>query len=95
MRIKNLNYCGKEAISIYIRDRTQAVKEKLYSMKEQEKIQSTIQTENYTSTISHEMRTPILSIIFFLTIIMDNLKSSPVNKTKIQQAIKYCELVMS
>ena len=38
MRVKNLNYCGKEAISIYIRDRTQAVKEKLYSMKEQEKI---------------------------------------------------------
>ena len=34
LRLKYGSYCGKQAISIYIRDRSQKVKEKLHRMKE-------------------------------------------------------------
>ena len=36
IRIKNQSYCGKPAIALYIRDRTQKIEEKLLRMKIQE-----------------------------------------------------------
>ena len=35
-------------------------------MQRQEQHMKTRQSESYTATLSHEMRTPILNIIFFL-----------------------------
>ena len=41
------------------------------------------------------MRTPILTIIFFLKLIIDTLASTPINIARIPQSLKYCELMMS
>ena len=57
MQIKKLNYSGRPAIALYIRDKTKMVREKLLRMKAQEDIQLEQQTEKFTSTISHEAAT--------------------------------------
>ena len=41
------------------------------------------------------MRTPILSIMFFLKMIIEMLSTIPIDLTKIPQCISYCELMMS
>ena len=41
------------------------------------------------------MRTPILSIIFFLKLVIDALSSTPFNVFKIPRSLNYCELIMS
>lgn len=41
------------------------------------------------------MRTPILTIIFFIKLIMETLSSSPLNLAQIPQSLKYCTLIMS
>ena len=40
------------------------------------------------------MRTPILSVIFFLKTIIDSLKTVPFDLASIPQTINYCELIM-
>ena len=54
-----------------------------------------MQTESYTSTVSHEMRTPLFSTIFFLKQIIRYFKMSPFPIEKVPQANKYCRLMMS
>ena len=39
------------------------------------------------------MRTPILSIIFFIKLIKDALRSTPMDVRSIPQSLKYCELI--
>ena len=66
-------YLGKPATAIYLNNYTKKIKEKLYRMKEQETAQRDQQAESYTSTLSHEMRTPLFTIIFFLKTILETL----------------------
>ena len=54
-----------------------------------------MQTESYTSTVSHEMRTPLFSTIFFLQQIMSCFLKSPFPIEKVPQINKYCKLMMS
>ena len=83
MQIKRQVYVGKPVIALYIRDKTEHVHEKLLMMQFKEESQMKQQAESFTSTISHEMRTPILTIIFFLQQIMDMLNTIPFNENKI------------
>ena len=66
MRFKKQAYVGKSAIALYVTDHTKIMRRKLARMRLQEEEQLEQQTENFSSTVSHEMRTPILSIIFFV-----------------------------
>ena len=80
---------------MYIRDKTERVHEKLLLMQRKEESQMKQQAESFTSTISHEMRTPILTIIFFLQQVMDMLNTIPFNLKKIPHATTKCSLIMS
>ena len=63
-------YIGKPAIAIFMSDYTKKIRDKLNRLQRQEEFDSAQQSENFTSTVSHEMRTPLFSIQFFLKQIM-------------------------
>jgi len=86
MQVKRQIYVGKPVIALYIRDKTKRVHEKLLMMERKEETQMKQQVESFTSTISHEMRTPILTIIFFLQQVMEMLHSIPFDPRKIPKA---------
>ena len=48
----------------------------------------------FTSTVSHEMRTPIATMIFFLKLILDMFNAHSFDVTKIPEQVKYCNYVM-
>ena len=64
-------------------------------MKVKEEEHMLCQTQNFTSTVSHEMRTPILSIIFFITSVMRILQAFNATSKRmlsdVELAIRYCE----
>ena len=57
---------SKPAVAVYINDITKMISEKLIKMEYLEHQQEKLQAQNFTSTISHEMQTPIETMIFFL-----------------------------
>ena len=59
MRVKKQTYMGVPAIELHMNNATTKVINKLRQMQEQETKQTANQTESFTSTVSHEMRTPI------------------------------------
>mmetsp|Transcript_7417 Transcript_7417/g.8967 ORF Transcript_7417/g.8967 Transcript_7417/m.8967 type:complete len:137 (-) Transcript_7417:1449-1859(-) len=64
-------------------------------MLRQEEEQAMLQTENFTSTMSHEMRTPILTIIFFLQQIISMLSTAPIDLTRVPKCVEYCGVMLS
>jgi signal transduction histidine kinase len=50
---------------------TVKIREKLHSLRLKEKQQSEIQAQSFTSTVSHEMRTPIATNLFFVQMILN------------------------
>ena len=69
--------------------------EKLLRMKRQEEFQTSQTRESFTATVSHEMRTPLFSVIFFLNQIMSMLSQSPFPVNKLPQATFYCQMMKS
>ena len=67
-------FMGKEAIALHMRARDKNISEKLHRMSRREEKQTQQQAESLTSTVSHEMRTPIMSIIFFLQQVLSILQ---------------------
>ena len=51
-------------------DATSKVNNKIEKLKRHEKKQSEMQTESFTGTVSHEMKTPIQTLIFFIKMIL-------------------------
>ena len=88
-------YLGRPAIAIYFRDKTKRIYAKLHKMRRQEEKQILQQSESFTSTISHEMRTPILTIIFFVKQILEILESDPLEVSKIPKGVKFCRLALT
>lgn len=88
---------GKPTIALHITERTKKVKEKLLRMMHKEEEQMTQQTENLTSIVSHEIRTPIGNMIFFLQQIINILQklAEVTRETQIQNGIYYCQIMMS
>jgi signal transduction histidine kinase len=62
-------------------------------------IQIARQTESFTSTVSHEMRTPIGTVIFFLTQVIQALEtiqeSSPMIIRYLQLSLSQLEFMLS
>ena len=70
IRTKQIKYLESPAIAIYFQNMTKHVKQlRLESLVLQEK-NKTQQLENYTSTISHEFRTPLGTSLMFLENLM-------------------------
>ena len=75
IKMKKQVYIGRNVIAIYMNDVTQKIYGKLNRMKLQETYIKEVQTESFTSTMSHEMRTPLLSCIFFIQQLLVALES--------------------
>ena len=90
------------ANAIFITDSSKKVFASLSLKKRKEQEARAKQAESYTAMISHEMATPLGTIIFFLNFIGSYLRSiedkSPIvskKETKQQRAIKYVALIHS
>ena len=70
IRVKKQVYLGEAALAIYMNDISSKITTKLNCFLNQEKMHQAQQIESYTATISHEMRTPISSIIYLLESMM-------------------------
>jgi len=95
MRFKKQAFVGKSAIAVYVNDYTKNMRRRLDRMRQQEEEQMRQQTENFTSTVSHEMRTPILSIIFFVKQMLEWLSQTPMSRTRVSQSFNYCTIMLS
>ena len=94
MQVKRQFYGGRPALALYIRDKTKRVREKLYRMKRQEEYQLAQQIESFTSTISHELRTPIVTILFFLQRVISVITAEPLDRHELPEAAKYCNMIV-
>ena len=92
LRVKRQTHIGIPAVAVYVRNRTKKVREKLHSLLRREEIHSRQQAENFSSVISHEMRTPLLNIIFFLKRVLGMLGKERFNKNMIIQCTQYCQM---
>ena len=70
MRVKKQTYLGVPAIALHMNDATTKVVNKLHRMLEQEKEQARILAESFTSTVSHEMRNPIQTMLFLMQMLI-------------------------
>ena len=85
---------GVPAVALYMKDSTIKVREKLRQMEEQEVKQTAIQSENFTSTVSHEMRTPISTMLFFLQMLLKILQAEPFNLNELPHSITCCKIMV-
>ena len=53
-----------------MKDATKKIRNSILKMQNQEKKMQKEQSENFTSTVSHEMRTPLASILYFVMLLM-------------------------
>ena len=75
IRAKKINYLGKSAIAIYFQNMTQHVNELRLEAKVLEAKNRNQSLESYTSTISHEFRTPLSTSLMFLESILNEVMS--------------------
>ena len=59
-------YGGRQATVIYIINETKKIHAKFKDIKHSQKLLQAQQQQNFTSTVSHEMRTPLGSVQFFI-----------------------------
>jgi len=71
IEVRCQSYKCKAAIAIYINDVTKKINGKVKEMHHREKQQEATQTESFTATMSHEMRTPLGTVLFFIKLIQD------------------------
>lgn len=104
LKVKKQAYLGKPAVAIYINDCTKKIQAKIARFRRSEEIQFGIQAESFTSTVSHEMRTPLQTVVLFITQILAFLTSlgsqKQVQSTRQQakkqaQAVTYAKSVIS
>ena len=93
MKVKRQRYLGKPLIAIYMRDATKKVKARLQQMIHLEERANAQQTESFTQTLSHEMRTPLASTLFFLRQVLQMTLPLPTGESA--QASKYLQFMLS
>ena len=75
VRVSKQEYFGKPAVVLLMTDVTKKIHSRLRAKHAQEKEQKAQHAENFQSTVSHEMRTPLESILFFVRQVQIFLKS--------------------
>ena len=81
IRAKKIDYLGESAIAIYFHNMTQHVNELRLEAKVLEEKNRSQSLESYTSTISHEFRTPLSTSLMFLGSILDEEMSPNMKST--------------
>ena len=95
MRVKKQTYLGVPAIALHMNDATTKVVNKLLRMQEHEKEQARIQAESFTSTVSHEMRTPIETMLFMMNMLISFFQQPSLEVGNVPKCIDYCTMIMS
>ena len=54
-----------------MKDETKKIRNRILKMQNQEKKMQKDHSENFTSTVGHEMRTPLASILYFVKLLME------------------------
>ena len=96
IKVQKQLYLGRPSITIYLRDVTKKINCKMEQIVEQEERTKLQQSENFKSSVSHEMRTPLNSAIFFLRQVIAMFaayENLPADFTK--EALKLCSFMMS
>ena len=75
-----------------MKDVTKKIIDMILNMQKQEKKQQREQAENFTSTVGHEMRTPLASILYFIKLLMQMFPGGLAAYPKHQ---KYFKLVVA
>ena len=63
MRKKTIEFMGRQSVAFTFQNVTAKIEETISSLEKQELIQTQKQMESYKSTINHEMRTPVETMI--------------------------------
>ena len=96
LQVKKQNYLGKPSLGIYVNDYSKKIKEKFTHMQLQEQHVRNTQAESYSSVISHEMRAPLLNIMFFLNQVMRIIKLQLTEDNSVKKELKhYCSLMIN
>lgn len=66
IKVKQLAFIGKPAIAIFLTEVTTKIKEKLRVKFQDEKDQQEQRSSHFKSTVSHEMKTPLESVLYFI-----------------------------
>ena len=74
IKVQQQEYMAVPTIAVYMSDKTNEVNENLMRVKHREQQLRSKTSESYTATISHEMRTPLETMLFFLAYVIDTLK---------------------
>lgn len=94
LQIRKQVHASKPAFVVYMRDKTESVRKKLLQMQRLDTRTVARQTEQFTSTVSHEMRAPIQTIMFFLKGIIEMLSASPFDESHIPDMLQKSKLMM-
>ena len=78
-------------MAIFIYDSSKKLRTNIVEKQSSEKTHIARQTESFTSTVSHEMRTPIGTAIFFVTRALSMLPFAQIDP----QIVKFLKLVIS
>ena len=99
VRVNKQEYFGKPAIVVLMADTTKKIHNRLHAKHAQEKEQQAQHAENFKSTVSHEMRTPLESILFFVRQIQAFIEKLLLNAAfaahfiQLEQTQKYLQMV--
>ena len=66
IEVKPLRFQGRQMVALYMKDRTSKLLNRIENWNRQQERLKARQTEGYTATLSHEMRTPLLNVIYFI-----------------------------
>ena len=99
IKVKRQMWYGMPAIAIFISDVTKKIVSHVNEKKVEEEREKAKQAENFTQTVSHEMRTPIGNCLVFINSIMDIFSvlfaNNDIEDDKVRSAKQYLMLIES
>ena len=81
VRIKKINYRSKPAIAVFFQNMTKHVEQMKIEAQNLEQTNRNATLESYTSTISHEFRTPLSTSLMFLEGILQSTQDGNARHT--------------
>ena len=93
VKVSEQNYFGQQVYVVNISDVSKKFTAKILQKQSDEQYQENQQRENFTSTICHELRTPVHTIIMFMSLIIGSLQQLVEEVgPMLQESIDYCQL---